>query len=76
MTAASFTSHARTWSADQLLAAGRRVARAGVARPPRVPYVARWDAEGYPDTALVVRRDGRGIGYVGERSFDREGGVL
>lgn len=40
-----------------------------------VPFITRWSGE--DDTSpLVTRRDGRGIGYADERSFDRVDGLL
>lgn len=47
-------------------------------RPELVPYITQWSAE-KPRVRprVIVRRDGRGIGYADERTYDRdEHGVL
>lgn len=48
------------------------------ARTDPVPYVVRWSGEALDDDLpVVLRRDRKGIGYAGERSFDRdEYGIL
>jgi hypothetical protein len=47
-------------------------------RPDLVPYITQWSAEkSRAAPRVVVRRDGLGIGYAGERPYDRDGrGVL
>lgn len=46
------------------------------ARTDAVPFITRWSGEAKGTSPIVVRRDGRGIQYADERSFDRVDGVL
>ncbi len=42
-----------------------------------VPFIVRWSGESAGGSQVVVRRDGKGIRYADERSYDRDGhGVL
>lgn len=49
----------------------------GFARPELVPYITRWSEEREASMPVVARRNGRGIAYADERSYDRDAnGVL
>jgi len=58
---------------------GRSAPGAGAARSALldvVPFITRWSAEVTSAASVVVRRDGKGIGYADERSYDRVDGIL